>query len=373
MLLLCPRTHYDLIKELRGSFVEAIAEEAAARPDDAEPYIDDDIDQEHFVSTVRTSLAGYAKAHLDRQGYRTGTMTDEDLVKSIPGEVATPLLSSMRFDYLFIGNYEASGKKTFFFGDRLTRKLADTELNMPSELLVPPFPSCMFVYDNQTARDALFAFHGMKAPDDGVVTVYVNYYKHLETGPSLGLYITHTNRRKESSVAMIRSLNLAPGGSVEAALRTDWTKVNGSQRQHEVIGYETSAPEDDTQFYGPGLRMVRIVANSVLYLASADPDVSEPQSLATASERRHIPPKELRKIAASTTSVEYIDVGRRSTDYSASQSPTQVTLGHRLKVRGHWKNQAHGPSMSLRKYIHVEPYWKGPDAAEVINKPYVAR
>lgn len=34
-------------------------------------------------------------------------------------------------------------------------------------------------------------------------------------------------------------------------------------------------------------------------------------------------------------------------------------LGHRFIVRGHWRNQAHGPQRSLRMRKWIEPFWKG--------------
>jgi hypothetical protein len=34
-------------------------------------------------------------------------------------------------------------------------------------------------------------------------------------------------------------------------------------------------------------------------------------------------------------------------------------------VRGHWRNQAHGPRMSLRKQMRIEGYWKGPEHGAV--------
>jgi hypothetical protein len=37
-------------------------------------------------------------------------------------------------------------------------------------------------------------------------------------------------------------------------------------------------------------------------------------------------------------------------------------------VSGHWKQQAHGPSRSLRKVVHIEPYWRGPLDAPVLDK-----
>lgn len=40
-------------------------------------------------------------------------------------------------------------------------------------------------------------------------------------------------------------------------------------------------------------------------------------------------------------------------------------------VRGHWKMQAHGKGLALRKPIHVEPYWRGPEEAPIPIRPHV--
>lgn len=45
-------------------------------------------------------------------------------------------------------------------------------------------------------------------------------------------------------------------------------------------------------------------------------------------------------------------------------------LGVQSLVRGHHKRQAHGPSRSLRKWIHVEPYWRGPDDAPIVTRSH---
>lgn len=39
-------------------------------------------------------------------------------------------------------------------------------------------------------------------------------------------------------------------------------------------------------------------------------------------------------------------------------------------VRGHWRNQAHGPGRSLRKQIRIEPFWKGDENARVLLRNY---
>lgn len=40
-------------------------------------------------------------------------------------------------------------------------------------------------------------------------------------------------------------------------------------------------------------------------------------------------------------------------------------------VRGHYKRQAHGPGASMRKVIWIEPYWRGPEDADIVVRPYV--
>lgn len=42
-------------------------------------------------------------------------------------------------------------------------------------------------------------------------------------------------------------------------------------------------------------------------------------------------------------------------------------------VRGHWKMQAHGVDRALRKWIHVEPYWRGPEDAPVLIRRHTTR
>lgn len=45
----------------------------------------------------------------------------------------------------------------------------------------------------------------------------------------------------------------------------------------------------------------------------------------------------------------------------------------RSMVRGHWKRQPCGPRGELRKWLHVEPYWRGPEDAPIAVRPHVIR
>jgi hypothetical protein len=50
---------------------------------------------------------------------------------------------------------------------------------------------------------------------------------------------------------------------------------------------------------------------------------------------------------------------------------TGRTYRHRWVVRGHWRDQAHGPSRELRKRIYVPSYIKGPDGAPLLERERV--
>jgi len=41
-------------------------------------------------------------------------------------------------------------------------------------------------------------------------------------------------------------------------------------------------------------------------------------------------------------------------------------------VRGHWRQQAHGPARSLRKTLWIQPFWKGPEESRVLLRTYKA-
>lgn len=50
---------------------------------------------------------------------------------------------------------------------------------------------------------------------------------------------------------------------------------------------------------------------------------------------------------------------------------TRSSVKIRSMVRGHWKHQPCGPERSERKFIHIEPYWRGPDDAPIALRNHV--
>lgn len=48
-------------------------------------------------------------------------------------------------------------------------------------------------------------------------------------------------------------------------------------------------------------------------------------------------------------------------------------LSVQFLVRGHWKNQAHGPQHSLRKRIWLQPFWKGDENTRILLRNYIIK
>lgn len=63
----------------------------------------------------------------------------------------------------------------------------------------------------------------------------------------------------------------------------------------------------------------------------------------------------------------YIDVRDQIRNYvETGRTPVSV----QTLVRGHYKMQPHGDGRAQRKYIHVEPYWRGPEDAPIVVRPH---
>jgi len=56
--------------------------------------------------------------------------------------------------------------------------------------------------------------------------------------------------------------------------------------------------------------------------------------------------------------------GKRKSGHGAYSPPTVQVL-----VRGHWRQQPHGPRSSLRKRMWITPFWRGPEDAIIRTRP----
>lgn len=118
----------------------------------------------------------------------------------------------------------------------------------------------------------------------------------------------------------------------------------------------------------PMLRRARIFLGNVMsYIEGAGPLPAEQRKKSAA-------PAAVERVAKGPT----FDVGRSIRLHPGIRAALAAGAGvnaasgfeldKRFLVRGHWKNQPHGPQRSLRKRLWLEPYWKGPETVEAMER-----
>lgn len=319
-------------------------------------------------------MAASSRDNYRLQGHATQHWSDSEALSAIPPAAAEAFFSTLQQQYIFNLNFEAFGRKTFYFHHSLSELLAETELNVNCEDFTLPFNACMFVYDSQFMRDALYAMNdnAQEVPQAGAITVYASIYNDNETGR--GLVIAAMLPKSDGVVRFMirRQLRMSFGTTLEDALRTEWS--------NDRVGntFELANIVDDSQFFGPGLAFIRAVVNSALYLTSADPDISDMLHPRKLENLGNLPRRQRVRTeheVGQRSALSYVDVGENIVRLPDPEAPEQEgrKLTARVKVRSHWKWQAHGTGRTERKRIQVMPYWRGPDAAEIIHRPFVVR
>ncbi len=400
-----PPTYYDFVRKLRP-FVAELAEQDAqdllAQPsppatihsvDDYDSRFAQCIEQvDHEVLeriarfggvTVEQSRPGFAEARLQARAQFAG------------------LYSTVNHEYHSLVNFALASKKTFHFSDNLAEHLANTEINLKATLIQLPFPTCLFTF---TSRAVINAMHNIRG-DAGrwaVNTAELDYSAPVSAfltvypagaglpGRKLLICAWHARPPDTSYLMLKRELYLGDDWTLEQVLRTDWetlTPDNLGIGLSVNVNDDTIAHQDDDTFYTDGLAFYRIILNAVLYLSSEQVELT-----AKASPRREIEDKakviaslsKRRKLLQTTgryTALDYQEVG-------ASVGPIVIQKGEaegsevgkgggkplvRFMVRGHWRRQPHGAESQDRKLIWIRPYYKGPDLAATINKPYLVK
>jgi hypothetical protein len=80
---------------------------------------------------------------------------------------------------------------------------------------------------------------------------------------------------------------------------------------------------------------------------------------------RDAPPPHRNIVIGSPIKLDLMPVAREAATGRAQGAPAFQTL-----VRGHYKRQVIGNGRSGRKVIWVEPYWRGPEDAPILSRPY---
>lgn len=308
------------------------------------------------------------------------------------------LQSSINYDYHAYLNFELYGRKTFYFSDNITDRLVATELELDPSFLRPPFSSCQYVF---TANSIIETAYDIFGPQDGlpkgngVLSAFVTYYPDRKTKNGVefnNLFMAIYYWEGSQPVFFVkREVALFPGGNIEKALKTQWEDILndadlGNGFHLAANGEDLSSKSED--IFTDGLQLFRAILNATLYLSSSSPDITERlsgrnKSLEHAGKiESHAKAKKAQKdakreseldFASVGESIEPILIGPQSGESNNGNRSRQNKTLYRYIVRGHWRNQAYGEGRSKRKLLWIQPFYKGPEMSEVVNRPYFAR
>ncbi|MCP1674512.1 hypothetical protein J2T57_001614 [Natronocella acetinitrilica] len=399
-----PPTYYEFLQRVRPAVVTFAEQDAAELAGQAEPpEVIKSIDDypSRFSACCDALIEEVLENAATQQGVDKETLRPHIEMARKHDPMLGQMLLSANYEYHAYLNFALSGKKTFYVSDNLSEHLANTEVNMRAELIQVPYPSFQMVFTSPAAIDALHnlqgregrrAMHFRELDYSAPVTAELTMLPGTADLPGRSLMILAWHARPPSKGYMMakRQIYLPDDWTLEQSLRTEWDKIgrtapHGGYSLDDELNVEPYT--DDSLFYTDGLLFFRMVMNTLLYLSSEEAELTprraqrqaleEKAAAATSGRKKRL----YRKEASRHTALDYSEIG-------ASVSPIVIERGAasgdgkrasgsapttRFMVRGHWRNQAHGAGRADRKLIWIRPYMKGPDVAEVVNKPYLVR
>jgi hypothetical protein len=268
------------------------------------------------------------------------------------GAVAAPYLRLMV-------NFDLHRRKAFWVDEALSYMLEHTDLDVAGGELRVPFPSVALAL---TDRHALSLGERLLArtKDDPlrgqilrVVTVYV----------------TELRRTEDRVLEIVLALD-ALGADLPSLVRYEVPAgTEASVRGFlDSVAPPPSVADPPLPDVNPVRGLLRLVINAILYATSSG---VTPQ-VRTAPPRAPRKTKSLLAPPPSSDSVYFlpgtIDIRSVRRFQELERAPEGRSMLSRFMVRGHWRRPQKG--WTEQKLRWIEPYWKGPDMASVIERAY---
>jgi hypothetical protein len=271
----------------------------------------------------------------------------------------TPAQLPAHLQYMI--NFELHRRKAFWVDEGLTWQLTQTDLDALGAELRVPFPSFALVF---TDRRTLSLGERLLAKQQGCPIA----------GHFLEVAVVYVTERIDGST---RTLSLcfafdALGADLPQLVThelvlaedTDVGRLVAAQGPPPVI---TDPPVEDAS---PLRGLLLIVINAILYATSAGVEpvlrvAGTPRSKRTSRRR----PEERKSSSEDVYHLPgAIEISQLRRYQSLDRIPDGRQALHRFMVRGHWRRASKNWTDQRMRWI--EPYWKGPDVAAVVERTY---
>lgn len=303
------------------------------------------------------------------------------------------LIQQLIREYRCVLGYEHAGRKTYYVSEGLTEGLCCTRLNVPCSDFKLPVPCIQLVYDSPDAREAMAALtsgNSMGVSPDSVISVYVREDNLSQIGFRRLMIVAFEQKGTDTLRVVARQLALRDDWSLEQALLTDWDspdlKLEVSARP--ALGWKAALDDEDSEveegyaeaFLDQGLMFIRLVVNSVLYIASRnaelaeklwprpiEPQVGKPQKAGSAPAE----PKRWTLVGEHVEPIPIVLVPR-ATHENGTLSRQSMRYKVRFLVPGFHRRKP-GSAPDAPKDVWVRHHYRGPEMADVISNPYIVR
>ncbi len=264
----------------------------------------------------------------------------------------------------YMANFEAHYRKTFWVDESLAFQLHETDLDVEGEFLKPPFPACAFVFtDAPTLR--LVASALAQDPDRRrralrAATVHLTRIPAPENASGLDVSLLVDHADGDWPYLLARHLLVHPRDRLDAVLESTFPDV----RERSPVFSSRELKE-----------VVHLVLNAALYATTAHLDAAvlgPPADPASAPRGPGRPSPATPTRAYSAEDVFYlpgkIPISRVRQLRALGGGAEGFRIFKRFMVRGHWRRPA--SSWKDQHLRWIEPYWKGPDDALILEREY---
>lgn len=257
-------------------------------------------------------------------------------------------------------NYHLHRRKCFWVDEALAYMLAHTDVDVCGRELRLPFPSFALVF---TDRHVLSLAERLLARQEECVLA--GRYLRVAT-----VFVTEHGNDGERTVQVCFALDAL--GADLPVLATYAIPLKDDQQIAEYV--ESIAPSPQVEPAVPNANplagLLQVTINAILYATSAgiEPELRQAPARAPGRPRaRGGPP-----LTYSSDAVFFlpgaIEISRVRHLQELERIPDGRTILRRFMVRGHWRRAA--ASWSDQRMRWIQPYWKGPDMATIIERTY---
>jgi hypothetical protein len=279
------------------------------------------------------------------------------MVETTPTKLAAALYYELRTTQSKVEIWKEAGAKTFILRPELIEAFQNTDIPLDAFPLDFQYPFDSFMIESDiplfytTSESGSKPVHNIlyvskKEVDkvqDRIITVNPDYTKGgtIQWGRTITAFFS-----TEDFIECI-FIYLNDGESIKSNLTI--------KKKHLAL---VELEESDAR------SMLNILYNTIMYVN--DPDRDRQATEVAGSRKVNIGND------GGSIRTSYITL-HPPKNYKPLSESAGKTLDSRFIVRGHWRNQAFGEKFSQHKHIWIHPYYKGPELAEVINKPYLVK